>query len=354
MANKDRQKKLKKLAKEKLKARKWAERNKYPRIELIEDGESPDFMAAVTDIVNSFDFDNHSHCSPESQLMYRTYRTIGLDGLNRWIASPETQDKYMKPDQSFMEFRASMLVPLYSHLGEWIFSRLPDKYRKDPLPFFYFCVTPVDKALRITFKFVPHMPSEHGTIYHSPYEPTVAKYGVLFKVGFLRHAVERACQRLAAVQPISYCHFQPLALFFRHCVYFESLTLPDGQEAIRLLGRCEGDFGNTYIHNIASMKVGRAGPGSYYFLLGYCPVAIVRRSAVAMTFLYPGYRNTPEAALVESAPISKAMRHSLRAAAQHNTLAELVKGKGVDVFKWYHENGLPQVVWREEDIYRFD
>ena len=92
----------------------------------------------------------------------------------------------------------------------------------------------------------------------------------------------------------------------------------------------------------------------FIFVLGYCPVEIVRRHAVARSFLYPGYRNTPEAALVASAPISQAMRYRLRTAAKDNTLAELVKSDAYDLFKWYHDNGVPQVVRRAEALYRYD
>ncbi len=355
MSKKDDRKKNRKLAKEKVKARKWAERNKYPRIELAADGEDPAFMAAVEEIVCGFNFDDDSHCSPALRNMYRMYRGLGLEVLESWIASPETQRKYMDAGQDPQSFRDSLLIPLYAHLGEWIFSQLPDKYRKDPLPFYHYHVEPVDKALAVTFEFLPHVPSEHGTIYHSPFEPTVAKGGGHFKVGFLRHAIERVCERLSAVQPITYSCFQPLAGFFQHCVYFESLNLPNGQEAIRLYGRCDGEFGREYLHKVASLDAATIEQGTkrFIFVLGYCPVEIVRRYAVAKTFLFPGYRNTPEAALVESALMSQAMRNKLRESARDNALAELVKGEGLDFFKWYHENGVPQVVPREEDIYRF-
>jgi hypothetical protein len=312
-------------------------------------------MAAVEEIVASFDFDDDSHCSPSLRNMYRMYRGLGLEELERWIASPETQRKYMDPDQDPKAFRDSLLIPLYAHLGAWIFSKLPDRYRKDPLPFYHYCVDPVDKALVVTFQFLSHVPSEYGTIYHSPYEPTVAKGGGHFKVGFLRHAIERVCERLSAVQPITYNCFQPLARFFQHCVYFESLTLPNGQEAIRLYGRCDGEFGREYLQSVASLDAATIGrrQDQFIFVLGYCPVEIVRRFAVAKTFLFPGYRNTPEFALVDSAPISKDFRCRLRDSAKDKTLAEVVDGDGLDLFKWYHENGVPQVVHREEDIYRF-
>jgi hypothetical protein len=287
--------------------------------------------------------------------MYRMYRTLGLEGMERWIASPETQQRYMKPGDDFGSFRDGLLLPLYTHLGGWVFAQLPAECREHPLPFFYYHISPVDKSLLVTFEFLPRVPSEYGTIYHSPYKPTVRMGGGHFNVGFLRHAIERVCERLSAVQPITYGCFQPLAIFFQHCVYFEHLNLPDGQEGIRLFARCDGQFGRSYLSQAASLDEATIERDleQYVFVLGYCPVDIVRRFAVAKSFLYPGYRNTPEAALVNTAPISSATRHALRAAAKDNTLAEVVKTNGFDLFKWYHDNGVPQVLLREEDIYRF-
>ncbi len=356
MAKKDkRAKEKRKLQKEKLKSRKWADRNKYPRIEFADDGEDPAFMAVVEEILYSFDYGDESHCSPEDRYMYGLYRSIGLERLEQWIALPETQQKYMQPGATFQDFRKGLLLPLYTHLGEWIFSRLPDTYRKNPLPFYYYHVAPVDNTLEVSFEFLPHVPSEHGTIYHSPYKPTVLKGGGNFKVGFLRHAIERVCERLSAVQPITYSCFQPLALYFMHCVYFESVVLPDGQEGIQLFGRCDGSFGRDYLRRVISLEDAFIDEeqDQFLFVLGYCPVEIVRTHAVAKTFLYPGYGNTPEAALVDSAPISQAMRQQLRASARDNTLAELVKSNDFDLLKWYHDNGVPQVIRRAEGIFQF-
>jgi hypothetical protein len=356
MAKKDKRTKQKrKLEKDKLKARKWAERNKYPRVEFAEDGEDPAFMATVKEILCSFDYDDDSHCRPEERYMYGLFRSIGLEGMERWIASPDTQQRYMQPGATVEDFRNGLLKPLYMHLGEWVFSRLPDTYRKDPLPFYYYYVAPVDNALVVTFEFLPHLPSEHGTIYHSPYNPTVRKGGGDFKVGFLRHAIERVCERLSALQPITYSCFQPLAFYFRHCVFFEPLNLPDGQEGIRLFARCDGSFGRDYLRQVMSLDdaVIEQEQDQFVFVLGYCPVEIVRKYAVAKTFLYPGYGNTPEAALVASAPVSQTTRKELRAAARDNTLAALVKSNDFDLVKWYHENGVPQVVRRPEELYQY-
>jgi hypothetical protein len=67
--------------------------------------------------------------------------------------------------------------------------------------------------------------------------------------------------------------------------------------------------------------------------------------------LCPGYRGTPEAALLAGARISSQQRRQLQEAAQDSTLATALKQSQITALKWYHENGVPQVVVLDRDIY---
>lgn len=255
---------------------------------------------------------------------------------------------------SEFDYKRGVLTPVLFHLGNWIFERLPSKYQENPLPFFYFHTGPANKELQVSFEFLPRTPSEYGTIYASPLAPTVNLGGGTFKVGFFRHAIEQACMRMAATVPVEYEDFQHCYRYFRHCVHFEPVNLLDGQEAIRLYAPCEGNLVRIlYMKDVAGLDPTVADNGKYHYVLGYCPVAIVRRHAVAKTFLLPGYSGTPELAVLDSAPVSSAERRRLRQMTDGLTCEKLLQNEGAEVIRFFHMNGAPQVVALQNPVLDF-
>lgn len=351
MGRKEERKRQKRRLKEVRKSKKSVLRGKYPRIEIIRDGESPSFMDTVEETINQFDFENNSHCDTADRLMYQLLRREGFAGFSAACTAIAQTESPTHLNLSVDERRAIWLSPLLTHLGQWVFERLPEQFRTNPLPFHFFHVSPQEKHLRVNFHFMPRMPSPHGTIYFSPFEPTVSTTNGLRKVGFTRHAIERACQRLAGELPIRYQQCQYLTGHFLRCVHYEPMTLPSGQEAIRMLAKCNYDLTQVYLRDVAGFDDAEIANQKWFCLLGYCPVKESRDFSVATTFLCPGYRDTPEAYLVDTAGITAATRQSLRAAAKDSTRADVVAGRLTNALKWYHENGAPQVVAVERGIY---
>ena len=352
MAKQEDRKKQKKRLKEKRKAEKRAARSRFPHLVIIPDGEDRGFMRVVEELVDSFDFDDPDTCSSDDRHMYLLLRTVGLDGIYAWIDSQSAAEFAAKQELSRKDLMEEIVVPLLTHLGEWIFDRLPDQYRANPLPFYFYDIVPQAKHLSIRFQFLPHVKSLHGTIYFSPLEPTVRINDEDFKVGFTRHALERACQRLALNQPITYCDFRRVAIHFKTCEYFEVISLPDEQQALRLLGLCSDDLMDIYLRDVAGLDESTISSGKCFFVLGYCPLQIVRDYAVATTFLCPGYRGTPEHALVNATTMSANERRTLHAMASSATLADVISGHQTEALRWYHRNGVPQVITLERNIYR--
>jgi hypothetical protein len=351
MAKQEDRKKHKKRLKEKRKAEKRAARGRFPQLVIIPDGEDPGFMRVVEELVDSFDFDDPDSCSSDDRHMYLLLRTLGLDGIFARLDSQSVAEVAAKHELSREDLIDEILVPLLTHLGEWIFERLPDQYRTNPLPFYFYDIVPQAKHLSIRFQFLPHVKSPHGTIYLSPLEPTVRINDEDFKVGFTRHALERACHRLALNQPITYYDFKRVATHFKTCEYFEVISLPDEQLALRLLGLCSDDLIDIYLRDVAGLDESRISSGKCFFVLGYCPLQIVRNYAVATTFLCPGYRGTPEHALIDSTTMSANERRALHAMASSATLADAIRGHQTEALRWYHRNGVPQVITLEGNIY---
>lgn len=325
--------------------------NLYPKIILDPTAGDPEFVSIVERIVAGFDFEDPAICSPAKQGIYQVFHKVGLAAmLSRMDAAVRAGVR-----QGFTkdEMEDGVLYPLLLYLGNWIFERLPEPCRMTPLPFHYFFVEPFTKDLVIRFAFLPSMTSEHGRIYFSPLEPTVPFGGGNWKVGFFRHAIERICERICPGPRIGYAHFSSSAMYFRDCIYYEPIELPDGQHAIRLFDYCERGGSkeeDPYITNVLGLTnyPGKSVP--LVHVLGYCPVAFVGPRAVAKTFLYPGYKNTPEDHLVRAAPISPKQRVELLALASDNNSGKLFHGRGHEAIKWYHDNGVPQVIQLDRHI----
>jgi hypothetical protein len=243
MAKKEDRKRQKRRLKEQKKAARHdqiaSERAKaslYPRIILHPEGGDPAFVATVQALADAFDFDDPSCCTEGQRGIFRMFRATGMREMLRRAALAAKA----APQEGFSaeDMEGALMGPLTLHVGKWIFARLPDQYRNFPLPFNYFMVMPYGRHLHISFAFLPTVSSEHGNIYCSPVEPKVAFGGGLWRVGFFRHAIERICERICPNESIGYAHFNACEIYFRSCLYYEPLELPDGQHAIRLFHDC--------------------------------------------------------------------------------------------------------------------
>ena len=325
----------------------------YPRILLEPNGGEPRFVSTVTSIVRDFDFENPTICSLGKRRLYQMFRDVGLREMIRRLEISMQE----APQHGFNKHNIedAVLGPLLLDLGKWIFARLPDSCRTTPLPFAYYFVYPGNRDLRIHFAFLPSVTSPHGTIYFSPLQPTVAFGGGAWKVGFFRHAIERICERLCPGEEIGYAHFNSCAMYFRACHYYEPLELPDGQHAIRLLQACDAYVdgeNDPYVTEVLGLARHPGKSTRLYRVLGYCPVAFVGPRAVAKTFLYPGYGNTPEDRLVRTAAITHEKRRDLLEIASDNRVAKIYRDRGIEAIKWYHDNGIPQVFELARDVFQ--
>lgn len=329
-------------------------RAKYPHVEYDTRGGDPEFVSIVKTLVASFDFSDVSICPPDIQRLYRLQKSIGYPRLSEMFQGL-ARDVFRDPMTA--EIRATELEhPLGGYLGQWLFDRLPDPCRDQPLPFHYFCVRPVEDFIGIEFEFLPSQKTDSGTIYFSPAKPTVRFGGADWIVAFSRHAIERACQRFTPVSPISYVYFQMNYIYFRCCTYFQPLELEDGQPAIRLFGECD-DVPDREMRLYRDQILGDAykpGLGKAHYVLGYCPIAFKGGKAVATTFLYPGYSGTPEDVLVRRARIQPTERERLIYAANNNNQHRVLSLGNTDVIKWYHDNGVPQVVQLPRGVIQLD
>ena len=198
----------------------------------------------------------------------------------------------------------------------------------------------------------------NGTIYSSPNSPTVRVDGQDCRVGFFRHAIERACERMSFKPRIDYGDFRLCYRYFRHCMFYEPVELHRGGNAIRLYAPLYapehgGATTATYMEDVANFEADWAANGKYHYVLGYCPVERVDDYAVAKTFLLPGYRSTPEYGLIGRARIQPNKRNQYRETADTLTAGTLLEYKGLQLLRFFHDNGAPQVVRLQQPVLDF-
>ena len=93
--------------------------------------------------------------------------------------------------------------------------------------------------------------------------------------------------------------------------------------------------------------------GEAYYRVGYCPVVLENGIAKATTFLYPGYTATPEYGLVLKSDLPPEEKARMRELAKQQDANCVILDNEIDAIKWFHENGVPQVIQTEQTIFRY-
>jgi hypothetical protein len=211
-----------------------------------------------------------------------------------------------------------------------------------------------DRGLVIRFNLFEQA-EEHGqSLFLLPGRPTVTTNGVKWTVGLYSHAVERICDRLYNGQPPDYGTY--LDLYFRLSrgwLSFEQLALHDGQEAARVLFELPLTTTRfTYYADYARQILGLSPDHRFevrdklFAVVGYMPLLFQGRYARAKTFLLPGFAKTPEFTLARQKARSLHEQVLLAATTDESRRTDDLEGATVAAIKWYHENGVPQIIDR--------
>jgi hypothetical protein len=309
----------------------------FPKIVINPKGGDAALVRHMEKIVASLDLSDTDVLSLDGQDFLKFIRREGKRGVEM-LVHRDTKHS----DDPYRLNRITFMVELA--IGDWIFERLPTAYQQIPLAIQYFKVQVVDRTIEILFDSLPSKPHEKGRVFYPSHDPKAVFDGNPFPVGFSRHAIERACERMIWMKPLDYAQLLLIRLQLTGCLTCEGLQLSNGQPAFAMYGSV-GDPGNpiyeTYVDRILNTTPGIPAERLRY-LMGYCPVDFRLGRAVAITFLPPGYSGTPEDQLVRSTVTDRGLQRQLLAAARNNTFGQVLIGNH-EVIKWYHENGVPQV-----------
>ena len=243
---------------------------------------------------------------------------------------------------------------MYSILNNILFSELNrynllEKYG----PFNLVELVSIEKRFWVTFKgMLTKKLDKYPHIYYSRHKPTLEVNGEKLIIGFTRHAIHRICERSVGDWR-TYSGATDAFAFFNYCTYFELYeddTRSKDKYYFTFYENCaDGFFSGFY----PKMILDSYDPSKdYYYRIGYCPIVVNGNFAIGKTMLPPGMRGTPEDKLLKKSNLSEEEKNKIYKSAENSfKFLNLAKSQDFTGLKWFHDNGVPQIVELPENPY---
>ena len=210
-----------------------------------------------------------------------------------------------------------------------------------------------------------------GPAYHSRRMPRM-RFGAdrrEWLVAFTEHALERICER-TVYEWRTFGGQGDAFAFLDNCVYFKDCTSVRGEPSFVVYNSCIPHFHSwSYVEHVLGGQTAATADayrdianavngGHFYYRVGYCPVTFHGDLALATTLLFPGMSRksgTPEGNLIERSGLPAAEIARMKAQAESQlSMKALADGGDFSLVKWFHDNGVPQVVSIDEEVFRYD
>jgi hypothetical protein len=333
-----------KLAKERAYAARVAIANRFPEIIIDPSTAPPPLVDAVRTVLKRIRFD-HETLLPEIQaLVFREAKERGF---------PATLSDIERAFEGVPGLGRAALVEFTLTLGELLYQELPREVLDRYSPFH--CVyllygQPGPDQILASFRSLLTAKTSGGTAYYSRRKPTLNVGGDERIVAFSQHAIERICDRTVGNWR-SYAGSGDAFAYLNNCVFFEACEVRSGEILFTFFNECSPGF---FSHTYAQEVVGELDPRQrYYYRVGYCPAVVEGDLIKAVTLLTPGMRGTPEHEILRRSSLPEARKREMITRAGQLTYRELATSGDFSVLKWYHENGVPQVVTLDRDVFDF-
>ena len=240
-----------------------------------------------------------------------------------------------------------MCVYLSSFVGQTVFNTIPAEQLRQWIPFHDVQFILTGAKIVVLFRSLEQAKGPGGTVYFSRHRPQLEIGGLKKVVGWSRHAIERTCERLAPRWD-RYLGLGDVFAFFDKCMYFERADLHRGQLAFTFYDTCAPGY---FTELFARTVLGEPNGKRSYYRVGYCPAVIEGEFVKATTLLYPGFVGTPEYGSILAAPLGREERGRLIESARHQSRAHLERTGDFGLVKWFHDQGVPQVIQTDKPLY---
>ena len=343
---------------EKEQMRKTRRRNLYPEFVFEDEDADPDFVREIKSIISSIDFEAQGFLDEQMRLFYRAVKSDRAEYVFADLVSRRWKDTNGGPEAQVLA------INLDNHMGAFIFSQLSQSQRERFFPFNNVVVRPTGTVLSVACSSLVEEKTGYGTFYHSRLRPEICLNDVSHPVAFTRHAIEQTCRRVIEDMG-DYLSVGIAHEFFAHCIYFEPTMVRSAgtptagfdQPAFSLYHGCSLNRFHPQISSqqtmfffwIAPESIPQALDRSWYYRVGYFPIKEVGEFFVAKTCLLPGFKKTREFALLSGA----SMDQELKQAMLEHAMTEKIRHIAEDwqPLRWFHTNGVPQVVPMDHDVF---
>ncbi len=329
-------------------------RTEFPDFVFWEEHGNPEFVAIVKEAIRRFDFAELDKVEQNAFRMMKQFGTAyalaALKKMMRKFQEEGVSDPYL----------ASADGQWLCSVGHALFSHIPDDVKRSFLPMNDVEFRYRDDVIVAKFRSLLTQKSSGGTIYYSRYKPTIDFKGKEYIIGFSTEAIKRTCERTTKDPLRYYAALGDVYAYFEDCQYFEPCTLRDGSPAFSFFDECPNpDPGQQVVSfkfrlakNILGSKEVDPTQGKLYYRVGYCPVAFDQGFAKAKTLLFPGFKKTPEYEMLEKVRMPSDTKRRLQRLATNSDISHLWETDDVSALKWFHDNGVPQVIQTTEPLFR--
>lgn len=320
--------------------------DKYPRFifrEYDQNTVNEEFVLAVKGVVKKFDFENQECMRPLNPEYFRMFKKYGIN---------MTLYKLIK------EMPSIDINKIYSdynlHIGNWVFEKLRDQGVLQKFVPFNDCQFFLDKDCYIKFDAMLSSKTLSGTAYYAPKKPVVDIDGKKYIVSFSKHALDRIAAR-CVLDRLSYGGAGDVFAYLTHCTYYEYCTMThDGQivPGITFYDSCNKRF-DVFQYGEELME-NKDKDLKYYYRIGYCPIDVHNGYAKAITFLTPGMEGTPECSMFKkmlNAKEKEEIQESVQNTISYKRWSET---KDFRAIKWFHANGVPQIMASRKELYNYE
>ena len=326
--------------------------NRYPNVRIDPAGTGlvdTAFLAAVQAAVASLDFDDDTAFSEPEREFHQALRKEGIQGASQLVLEAQFR-LYQEGDP---------LAPVLPHVlqmsyGTQLFEKIPEEMRRKFLPFNDVRVDFEGHDIVLHVSAMRRKSTDGGTAFYGRHQPKISLLGKEWTVAFSRHAVEQICNRLNP-RYLTYAAAGDVHALLNHCVFYEPTILHPCQPSFVIWDTC-GSPSNVrqpvYVDGVLGRENLIEDGGQCYYRVGYCPVVFEKNFAVAKTFLCPGFLNTPEYGLVRSSRLPALEKDLLLHTATSNDIRH-VRDESIDSIKWFHDNGVPQVVQMPHTVFSY-
>jgi hypothetical protein len=324
-------------------------RDQYPQVLIDPTNGDPEFVKLVQEAHSGMDFDDSTMFTSGDREFYRRLRRYGFTQANSWLK--ETMLNQVAIGDDFGQIGGVITLIKYGH---HLLERIPEEARRRLMPYNDVHVDLGQKMI-LQFSSMLSKRGAAGTIFYGRRKPTIELDGKRWIVAFSRHAIERICERLNP-RYIHYGASGDVHAFFSKCVYFEPIILHGNQPAFVLYDLChDPQFAHyrTYVKDILGEQNVVPSNGTLYYKVGYCPIVFEDDFVKAKTFLYPGYTGTPEFGLILRGRHSPMERELLIRNATTQDGDKVVVNDNPETIKWFHDNGVPQVVQMKQPVFLY-